>query len=211
MLGESVRVRSSAARSATSAGASDGKAVAGARDGDSGGICEGMGVASRDGAQEGSEVGRNVGSSVGTSVGRVDGTAVGISVGKSDGSCDGRSVGSRDGSGVGDCEMPGVGTVDGWTLAPSCESGGQLAPPSEDAIVIARERMRLLLASQAAQLSQPPQEVTRQSTGQVPILHPEFSCVSGQAGPSSKMARVRCWTPSSHVAEHAVHCCSTKS
>ena len=205
MLGESIRVGSSAFSSATSTEASGGNVVAGAGYGNSNGICKGMGVTSRDGVQEGSEVGRNDGSSVGMSVGRVDGN----SVGNSDGSSDGLSVGSRDGSGVGACEMLGVGTVDGWTLAPSCESGGQLAPPSEDAIVIARERMRLLLASQAAQLSQPPQEVTRQSTGQVPILHPEFSCVSGQ--PSSKMARVRCWTPSSHVAEHAVHCCSTKS
>jgi hypothetical protein len=149
---------------------------------------------------------------VGMSVGRVgDGAAVGISVGNSDGSSDGLSVGSRDGSGVGDCEMPGVGAVDGWTLAACCESGGQLAPPSEDATVIARERMRLLFASQAAQTSQPPQEVTTQSTGQVSMLHTEFSCVSVHplAAPSSKMSRLRYRMPVLQEVEHALQCCKT--
>ena len=211
MLGESIRVGSSAPSSATSTDASGDSVVAGAGYGNSNGICEGIGVTSRDGVQEGCEVGRNDGSSEGMSVGRVDGNSVGISVGNSDGSCDGLSVGSRDGSGVGDCEMPGVGTVDGSTLAPSCESGGQLAPPSKDATVIARERMRLLFASQAAQTSQPPQEVTTQSTGQVSILHTEFSCVSVHelAVPSSKMSRLRYRMPALQEVEHALHCCKT--
>jgi hypothetical protein len=207
LLGESVRARSSAARSATSVGASDGAAAVGEGDGDSVGVCEGVGVASRVGAQEGPEVGRNDGSCVGPSVGRVDGN----SVGRSDGSCDGLSVGgSRDGCGVGDCEIAGLTSADGRTLARlRCESCGQLAPPSEGAVKIARERMSpsLASASQAAQTSQLAHGVTAQSTGQVPTLHWEFSCVSVHAAPSSKMARLRCRMPVSQEAEQALHSC----
>ncbi len=206
MLGESVRARSSAARSATSAGASDGEAAVGEGDGDFVGVCEGVGVASKVGAQEGSEVGRNDGSCVGPSVGRVDGN----SVGRSDGSCDGLSVRSRDGCGVGDGDIAGLTSADGRTLARlRCESCGQLAPPSEGAVKIARERKSPLLASasHAAQTSQLSHGVTAQSTGQVPTLHREFSCVSVHAAPSSKMARLRCRMPVSQEAEQALHSC----
>jgi hypothetical protein len=144
---------------------------------------------------------------VGPSVGRVDGN----SVGRSDGSCDGLSVrGNRDGSGVGDSEIAGMTTADGRTSALCCESGGQLAPPSEGAIIIARERTSPLLAaaSQAAQASQLRHAVTTQSTGQVPKLHGEFSWVSVQA-PSSKVSRMRCRIPVSQDVEHALHSCKT--
>ncbi len=166
-----------------------------------------MGVTSSVGAQEGSEVGSNDGSCVGLSVGRVDGN----SVGRSDGSCDGLSVGSRDGPGVGDCEIAGLTTADGRTLALCCESDGQLAPPSEGAIMTARERTSPLLAaaSQAAQTSQLRHAVTTQSTGQVPTLHAEISCVSVHAAPSSKTSRLRCRMPVSQDVEHALHSCTT--
>ena len=159
------------------------------------------------GGAEGSAVGDSVGNTVGTSVGRSEGNPVGIS----DGSSDGDNVGCRDGSDVADCVMPRVGVADGWTLALSCERCGQLAPPSEDAIVIARERMSPLLASasQAAQASQLRHEVTTQSTGQVPTLHWEFSCVSVHSAPSSKVSRLRCRMPVSQEAEQALHSCKT--
>jgi hypothetical protein len=207
-LGIVVCVTSPSARPARAAGATDGKAVVGKGDGFPVGICEGVGVASSVGAQEGSEVGRNDGSCVGPSVGRVDGN----SVGRSDGSRDGLSVGSRDGSGDGDCEIWGLTSAEGRTLAAlCCESGGQLAPPSEGAVMTARERMSPLLAaaSQAAQTSQLRHEVTTQSTGQVPTLHTEISCVSVHAAPSSKMSRLRCRMPVSQDAEHALHSCKT--
>jgi hypothetical protein len=143
---------------------------------------------------------------VGPSVGRVDGN----SVGRSDGSRDGLSVGSRDGCGVGDGEIAGLTSADGRTLARlRCESCGQLAPPSEGAVKIARERMSpsLASASQAAQTSQLRHEVTTQSTGQVSTLHVEVSCVSAHAAPSSKVSRLRCRMPVSQEAEQALHSC----
>jgi hypothetical protein len=206
-LGVVVLFTSPFAEPADAAGASDGEAVAGEGDGNSVGMCKGASVTSSVGAQEGSEVGRNDGSCVGLSVGRVDGN----SVGRSDGSCDGLSVGSKDGSGVGDCEAARLTTADGRTLALCCESGGQLAPPSEGAVMTARERMSPLLASasQAAQAFQLSHGVTAQSTGQVPTLHWEFSCVSVHVAPSSKMSRLRCRIPVSHEVEHALHNCKT--
>jgi len=184
---------------------SDGEAVVGEGVGDSVGICEGAGVTSSVGAQEGSDVGSNDGSGVGPSVGRVDGN----SDGRSDGSCDGLCVGSIDGSGVGDCAIWGLTSADGRTLALCCESCGQLDPPSEGAVKIARERMSPLLAaaSQAAQASQLRHEVTTQSTGQAPTVHAEISCVSVHAAPSSKTSRMRCRMPVSQDAEHPLHSC----
>ena len=204
-LGIAVRVTSPSAAPADAAGAVDGEVAVGKGDGDSVGVCEGVGVTSSVGPQEGSEVGRSDGSCVGLSVGRVDGN----SVGRSDGSCDGLSVGSKDGSGVGDCEAVGLTTAVDRTLALCCESGGQLAPPSEGAVMIARERMSPLLASasQAAQTSQLRHAVTTQSAGQVPKLHGEFSCVSVHAAPSSKMSRLRWRMPVSQEAEQALHSC----
>ncbi len=204
-LGIVVRVTSPSARLANAAGASDGEAVVGEGDGDSVSVCEGAGVASSVGAQEGFEVGRNDGSCVGPSVGGVDGNCVG----RSDGSCDGLSVGSRDGS-VGDCEIAELTSADGRTLALCCESCGQLAPPSEGAIMTARERMSLLLASasQAAQASQLRHEATTQSTGHAPALHAEISCVSVHAAPSRKVSRLRCRMPVSHEAEQELQSCT---
>jgi len=133
---------------------------------------------------------------------------VGIPVGRADGSSDGYHVGRRDGPAVADCGMPRVGIADGWTLAPSCPSGGQLVPPLEGAAMIALERVRLLLASQASHSSQLPQEETTQSTGQAPRLHAESSRASSQAVPS-RVERLRYRTPVSQVVEQAYHCCST--
>ena len=75
----------------------------------------------------------------------------------------------------------------------------------------ARERMSPLLAaaSQAAQTSQLRHEVTTQSTGQVPTLHVEVSCVSAHSAPSSKVSRLRCRMPVSQEAEQALHSCKT--
>jgi hypothetical protein len=204
-LGITVPIASPSATPADAAGVRDGGAVVGEKVGDSVGICEGAGVTSSVGAQEGSDVGSNDGSGVGPSVGRVDGN----SVGRSDGSCDGLCVGSRDGSSVGGCAIWGLTSADGKTLALCCESCGQLDPPSEGAIMTARERMSPLLAaaSQAAQTSQLRHEVTTQSTGQVPTLHWEFSCVSVHAAPSSKISRLRCRMPVSQDAEQALHSC----
>jgi hypothetical protein len=206
-LGIVVRITSPVARPANAAAASDGEAVVGEGDGDSVSVCEGVGVNSSVGAQEGFEVGRNDGSCVGPSVGGVDGN----SVGRSDGSCDGLSVGSKDGSGVGDCEIAGLTTADGRTLALCCESCGQLAPPSEGAIMTARERMSPLLASasQAVQASQLRHEATTQSTGHAPALHAEISCVSVHAAPSRKVSRLRCRMPVSHEAEQELQSCTT--
>jgi hypothetical protein len=159
------------------------------------------------GGAEGSAVGSSVGSTVGTSEGRSEGNPVGFS----DGSSDGYSVGCRDGPGVADCEMPRVGVTDGRTLALCCESCGQLAPPSEGAVKIARERTSPLpaSASQVAQASQLRHEVTTQSTGQVPTLHWEISCVSVHSAPSSKVSRLRCRMPVLQEAEQALHSCKT--
>ena len=77
--------------------------------------------------------------------------------------------------------------------------------------MIARERTSPLLASasQVAQASQLRHEVTTQSTGQVPTLHAEISCVSVHAAPSSKVSRLRCRMPVSQEAEQALHSCKT--
>ena len=160
------------------------------------------------GGAVGSAVGSSVGSSVGHSVGRSEGNPVGTPVGRADGSSDGYHVGRTDGPGVADCGMSREGTADGWTLAPSCPSGGQLVPPLEGAAMIALERVRLLLASQDSHSSQLPQEETTQSTGQAPRLHVESSCPSSQAVPS-RVERLRYRTPVSQVVEQTDHCCST--
>ena len=73
----------------------------------------------------------------------------------------------------------------------------------------ARERMSPLLASasQAIQAFQLSHGVTAQSTGQVPTLHGEISCVSVHAAPSSKTSRLRCRLLALQEAEQALHSC----
>jgi hypothetical protein len=176
--------------------------------GSSDGCSVGDAVDNAVGGAVGSAVGSSVGSTVGNSVGRSEGNSVGIPVGRADGSSDGYHVGPRDGPGVADGKMPRVGIADGWTVAPSCPSGGQLVPPLEGAAMIALERVRLLRASQASHSSQLSQEETTQSTGQAPRLHAESSRASSQKVPS-RVDRLRYRTPVSQVVEQTDHCCST--
>jgi hypothetical protein len=201
--GSSVKVTASAGATpswATATGACDGELVVGGREGASVGSAEGIGVCSGDGARDGIREGKELGC--------VDGNSEGSFEGSGDGSCEGFRSGRKDGSIV--KRMLGEGAMDGWMLAPDCTSGGQLAPPSDVITTIVLARDRPLVASQAAQTRQLSQELTTQSTGQVPMLQAEPSCVSGHAAPPSRMARVRYWTPASQVSEQLVHCCRTK-